>query len=63
MGSEGEAVLYKVVREGLSVEATLGQGPNELRKAENIRGKSIPGRGDSPFKGPGVGWNLVHSIR
>lgn len=41
-----------VVREGLSVEMTSEQSPNGMRKAENIWGEGIPGRGDSEFEGP-----------
>lgn len=48
-----------MVREGLSVEMTFEQGPNEMREAENIQGEGIPGRGDSAFKGPEMGFNLV----
>lgn len=44
--------VHTVVREGLSVEMTFEQRPNEMRKAENIWGEGVPGRGDSEFKGP-----------
>lgn len=58
MESGGEAVTYTVVREGLSVEVAFEQGPNEMREAESIWGKGIPGSEDSKCKGPEVELNL-----
>lgn len=52
-----EAVSSTVVREGLSAEVTFEQTPNEVRKATNVWGKGIPGRGGSEFRGPEVGPN------
>lgn len=49
-----ETIFHRAVREGLSVEVTFEQNPNEMRKAENIWRKGIPGRGDNKFKGPAV---------
>lgn len=59
MESGGEAVTYTVVREGLPVEVTLEQGPNEMREVESTWGKGIPGREDSKCKGPEVELKLL----